>query len=148
METLYFDKKKTLMKQLSLILILIQITCAGCSDKIKKTDFRFTSLTEKENQVELPFHFHAGESASIQNKNIKSTLPLNSKRLGHGLNLTLFPEEMEEIIAQNVLVVINPWSNKILDYVADLRNHPAREFLANDLICSTSSDDPGVFDSG
>lgn len=104
-----------------------------------------TDSLEMAYRAELPFHFHAGESNSIQNKNIKSTLPLDNKRLGHGLNLTLFPEEMEEIKTKGVLVEINPWSNKILEYVADLRNHPAREFLTNDLLCSISSDDPGVF---
>ena len=100
---------------------------------------------QQEHGVNLPFYFHAGESLSVNNRNIEQTLLLPNKRIGHGLNLIYFPDDLQKVKKENVLIEINPWSNKILEYVKDLRNHPARIFLANDLICSISSDDPGVF---
>lgn len=98
-----------------------------------------------EHNVNMPFYFHAGESLSLDNRNINDALALDSRRIGHGLNLVFFPEDFQKVKQLEVLIEINPWSNKILEYVTDLRNHPARIFLANDLICSISSDDPGVF---
>ena len=52
---------------------------------------------------------------------------------------------MEEVKQHNILVEVNPLSNQILGYVADMRNHPARIFLRNGIQCSVNSDDPGVF---
>lgn len=43
------------------------------------------------------------------------------------------------------LIEVSPISNQILGYVSDLRNHPARVLLANNVNISINSDDPGVF---
>ena len=70
---------------------------------------------------------------------------LNNKRIGHGLNAVLFPEVVKAIKDNQMLVEINPWSNKILGYVNDMRNHPGRILLKNQVPCAISNDDPGVF---
>ena len=95
--------------------------------------------------LKLPLFLHAGESNSIINKNLYGAILLGPKRIGHGINLLLYPGLMEEVKQHNILVEVNPLSNQILGYVADMRNHPARIFLRNGIQCSVNSDDPGVF---
>lgn len=100
---------------------------------------------EKKYGVKVPLYLHAGESCSIYNKNI-SEIPLaDNKRIGHALNLIYFPELMEKVKQHQNLIEVNPISNQILGYVSDLRNHPARVLLANNVNLSINSDDPGVF---
>ena len=100
---------------------------------------------EKKYGVKIPLYLHAGESCSIYNKNI-SEIPLaDNKRIGHALNLIYFPELMEQVKQHQNLIEVNPISNQILGYVSDLRNHPARVLLANNVNLSINSDDPGVF---
>jgi adenosine deaminase CECR1 len=100
---------------------------------------------ERETGLNLPLFLHAGESNSIRNKNLYDAVALNSKRIGHGLNLVLYPKLLEEVKRKDILVEVNPLSNKILGYVPDLRNHPARILLSNGVQCSISSDDSGVY---
>lgn len=95
--------------------------------------------------VEITLFLHAGESNSALNKNVLDIVPLNNKRIGHGLNLIYFPKTMEQIRKQNKLVEVSPISNQILGYVSDLRNHPARVLLSNGVQCSINSDDPSVY---
>ncbi|WP_103068399.1 amidohydrolase family protein [Aquimarina sediminis] len=95
--------------------------------------------------LELPLFLHAGESKSITNTNLVDASVLKNKRIGHALNLVLFPEVMKQVKDENMLVEVCPISNQILGYVNDLRNHPARILLENGIQCSISSDDPGVF---
>lgn len=100
---------------------------------------------ENETSYQLPLFLHAGESNSIKNKNLYDAVLLKSKRIGHGLNLVHYPSLVQEVVKNDILVEVNPLSNKILGYIPDLRNHPARILLNNDVQCSISSDDPGVF---
>ncbi|HCX99677.1 MAG TPA: adenosine kinase [Bacteroidales bacterium] len=100
---------------------------------------------EKVYGFELPLFLHAGESNSKNNKNLFDIPLLNNYRIGHGLNLVLFPELIKEIKEKDNLVEINPLSNQILGYVNDLRNHPGKILLRHGVQCSISSDDPGVF---
>nr|WP_315032517.1 adenosine kinase [uncultured Chryseobacterium sp.] len=95
--------------------------------------------------VEMPLFLHAGESASVFNKNILDISLLDNKRIGHGFNLIYFPKSMELIKKQNKLVEVSPISNQILGYVSDLRNHPARVLMSNGIQCSINSDDPSVY---
>lgn len=100
---------------------------------------------EKKYGVKLPLYLHAGESCSIHNHNI-SEIPLaNNRRIGHALNLIYFPKLMEQVKQKQNLIEVSPISNQTLGYVSDLRNHPARVLLANNVNISINSDDPGVF---
>ncbi|MEC3906738.1 adenosine kinase [Tamlana sp. 2201CG12-4] len=100
---------------------------------------------EQETGYQLPLFLHAGESHSVKNKNLYDAVLLNSKRIGHGLNLVLYPSLIEAVKKRDVLIEVNPLSNKILGYFTDLRNHPARILLNKGVQCAISSDDPGVF---
>lgn len=70
---------------------------------------------------------------------------LNSKRVGHGFQLSLFPNLLQEFIKQDICVEACPLSNMVLGYTLDMRNHPVRYMMHQGLQTSISSDDPGFF---
>lgn len=96
-------------------------------------------------EIDLPLYLHAGESNSIKNKNLYDAVLLDTKRIGHGLNLVLFPELIKDIINKDILIELSPISNQTLGYTPDLRTHPGRILLKNGVQCAISSDDPSVF---
>ena len=102
-------------------------------------------ILEKKYGVKLPLYLHAGESCSLYNHNISEIPFAYNKRIGHALNLIYFPELMKKVKQNNNLVEVSPISNQTLGYVSDLRNHPARVLLANNVNISINSDDPAVF---
>lgn len=71
---------------------------------------------------------------------------LNGKRIGHGFQLALFPNLLQEIIRRDICVESCPLSNMVLGYTLDMRNHPVRYMLHQGLQASISSDDPGFFE--
>ena len=71
---------------------------------------------------------------------------LNSKRVGHGFQLFLFPNLVEEFIKKDVCVEVCPLSNMVLGYTLDLRQHPIKDLTHRGLQISISSDDPCFFD--
>ena len=89
--------------------------------------------------------FHAGETNDRSIHNLHDAVLLNSKRLGHGFQLALFPNLLQEIIQRDICVEACPLSNMVLGYTLDLRNHPVRYMLHQGLQASISSDDPGFF---
>ncbi|OQP44794.1 adenosine kinase [Niastella yeongjuensis] len=100
---------------------------------------------EKRYGIAMPLYLHAGESSTIANTNLQEVPFQLNKRIGHGLNLVYFPETMQQVKTAHNLVEVSPISNQELGYVSDLRNHPARVLLANGVLISINSDDPGVY---
>jgi adenosine deaminase CECR1 len=90
--------------------------------------------------------FHAGETHDQEISNIHDSVLLNSKRIGHGFQLTLFPYLVKEVKERDICVEICPLSNMVLGYTLDLRMHPCRFLLSQGVQASISSDDPGFFD--
>ena len=103
------------------------------------------SALEKQYGVTMPLYLHAGESSTTSNTNLVDVPFQYNKRIGHGLNLVYFPDIMQRVKTADNLVEVSPISNQELNYVSDLRNHPARVLLANGVACSINSDDPGVY---
>jgi adenosine deaminase CECR1 len=93
----------------------------------------------------LPCFFHAGETHDRTVTNLHDALLLNSKRVGHGFQLSLFPNLLQEFIKQDICVEACPLSNMVLGYTLDMRNHPVRYMMHQGLQTSISSDDPGFF---
>ena len=89
--------------------------------------------------------FHAGETHDRLITNIHDAVLLNSKRLGHGFQLALFPNLLQEVIKRDICVEACPLSNMVLGYTMDMRNHPVRYMMHHGLQVSISSDDPGFF---
>ncbi|MFL5748868.1 MAG: adenosine kinase [Niastella sp.] len=100
---------------------------------------------EKQYGITMPLYLHAGESSTTANTNLVDVPFQFNRRIGHGLNLVYFPDIMQRVKAADNLVEVSPISNQELNYVSDLRNHPARVLIANGVPCSINSDDPGVY---
>ena len=95
----------------------------------------------------LPLILHSGESLSRDDTNVREALALGAERIGHGLNMGLFPGLEAEVRDAGVSVEVCPISNQALRYVTDLRRHPARGWLRRGMHCTLSSDDPAILGS-
>jgi len=102
---------------------------------------------KKEYNVELPWILHCGESLDVNNQNLIDGHLLNSKRLGHGINLFKHSYLMDILKEKKVCIEINPISHQILKNVRDLRMHPAIGYLNLGLKVSISNDDPTVYNT-
>lgn len=95
--------------------------------------------------IDMPYYFHNGESDWYSNKNLYDAVLLGSKRIGHGLNLTLFSSLIDEVIEQDICLEVSPISNQVLGYVEDLRIHPAHSLIRQGVQITISSDDPAIY---
>eukprot|EP00756_Hemistasia_phaeocysticola_P047989 Hpha_TRINITY_DN22438_c0_g1::TRINITY_DN22438_c0_g1_i1::g.95026::m.95026/K19572/CECR1, ADA2; adenosine deaminase CECR1 len=95
----------------------------------------------------LPFFFHAGETdwrgAQTTGDNVFDAALL-SERVGHGLAFASAPVAVEAFKARGGCVEVCPISNQLLQYVVDLRTHPAVSLLAQGLDVVISNDDPAI----
>ena len=102
--------------------------------------------TDKFSKTEgMDCFFHAGETHDAEVTNLHDAVLLNTKRIGHGFQLALFPHLLKEVIKRDICVEACPLSNMVLGYTLDLRTHPVRFMLSHGLQISISSDDPGFF---
>lgn len=97
-------------------------------------------------KVDMPLTLHAGESEWEHNQNIYDAVLVNARRVGHGINLVFFPALEQEIKRRDICIEVNPMSNQLLGYVADLRLHPAHMLINKGIQITVSSDDPAIFD--
>lgn len=93
----------------------------------------------------VPLYLHAGESLSATDTNVRDALDLGAERIGHGLNMDLFPGLERRVREAGVTVEVCPVSNQELRYVPDLRRHPARGWLRRGMRVALGSDDPSLF---
>jgi adenosine deaminase CECR1 len=90
--------------------------------------------------------FHAGETHNRNIFNLHDSVLLNTRRIGHGFQLALFPNLIEEVKKRDICVEVCPLSNMVLGYTLDLRTHPVRYLLNYGVQVSISPDDPTFFD--
>jgi adenosine deaminase CECR1 len=96
--------------------------------------------------IEMSLLLHSGESNSPGDENvIDAILQPGLKRIGHGTNLFLFPEVEQMVKERDIAVEICPISNRVLQYVPDLRFHPAAGMLKRNVQLVISPDDPTLF---
>ncbi len=100
---------------------------------------------EEKYQIDMPYYFHDGESTWTTNNNLYDAVLLHSLRIGHGLNLYLYPYLVEKVKKEKICIEVCPISNQVLGYIPDLRIHPASRYLKEGIPCVLSSDDPGLF---
>jgi adenosine deaminase CECR1 len=122
----------------------------GEEDSGNKTLYYFKVLLAAvylylQSHVTIPFYLHDGESNWRDSSNVRYAFLLHTRRIGHGLNLYLFPRLEQYYIKRRIPLEVCPISNQVLRYVSDLRLHPANVYLRKGVTCVISSDDPGVF---
>lgn len=81
----------------------------------------------------------------LNNSNLVDLLLLETKRIGHGINLIHHAYLMDYIKQDKICIEVNPLSNQILRYISDLRLHPAKTFLNYGIKICINPDDPGFF---
>lgn len=100
----------------------------------------------RDENAEFPeLYLHDGENSWADDQNLIDAHIFNSRRIGHGLDLYLFPALEQTFRNEQIALEICPISNQILGYVSDLRLHPASGYIRRGLTCVLSSDDPLVF---
>ena len=87
---------------------------------------------------------HDGESDWADNENLIDAHVLGTRRIGHGINLYLFPSLEQEFRSGPTALEVCPISNQTLGYVTDVRLHPANGYIRRGLTCVISYDDPCI----
>ena len=116
----------------------------GQEDAANSTAFFAPVLTTL---PQVPLLLHGGESVSPANTNVREALELGALRIGHGVNMGLFPGLEDEVREAGVTMEVCPLSNQALRYVPDLRRHPAKGWLRRGMRVVLGSDDPAIFGS-
>ena len=111
---------------------IIGFDIAGTEDGNRPLkDFEKILTGENIKESGLKLYLSAGESLAAENTNITDAYLFGTQRVGHGLNLSRFPELMDKYKNDDVCIEICPISNCRMDYTADLRLHPAVQYIRN-----------------
>ena len=70
---------------------------------------------------------------------------LGTNRIGHGLGLIKHPYLLDLVKQRGVAIESCPVSNQIVGFIADLRNHPAINYMRHGIPVILGTDDPGTF---
>lgn len=106
--------------------------------------FMIDSISKSEG-YDLPYYFHDGESTLPSNNNLIDAVMLNTRRIGHGINLFRFPLLELAVKVKKIALEVCPLSNQILGYVQDLRMHPASGYIKRNIPMTLNTDDPQIF---
>lgn len=87
---------------------------------------------------------HAGEEGSADYV-WEAIDILNIKRIDHGNNALQDPDLVTEIIKRDLALTVCPLSNKALQVVPDLKEHPLKKMMEMGLKVTVNSDDPAYF---
>ncbi|MCF0172703.1 MAG: hypothetical protein HUJ91_03095 [Bacteroidales bacterium] len=120
---------------------VIGFDLVGCEDCDRNLEY-YAPVFRK---YDIPIIMHAGESVQDWNRNVAIAAELGYDRIGHGLNSYMFPDAVEDMKKRQVMLEVCPLSNQLLGYVADLRQHPAAQYVKQGLNVSISSDDCAFF---
>ncbi|TKY87198.1 hypothetical protein EX895_003875 [Sporisorium graminicola] len=105
----------------------------------------------KEEGVEIPFVFHAGETledGGDADLNLYDALLLGTKRIGHGVSLARHPILTDMVKERDICLEICPISNQVLGYTSSICSHPSLLALLNrNVPVALSSDDPSIFEN-
>ena len=70
---------------------------------------------------------------------------LNIKRIDHGNNSLQDEKLIAEIVKKNIALTVCPLSNKALQVVPDLKEHPLKKMMDLGMKVTVNSDDPAYF---
>lgn len=104
-----------------------------------------------QNQVNLPFYFHAGETATSgteTDQNLFDAFLLGTRRIGHGFSIYKHPLLMNMAKERKICLECCPVSNEVLRLCASITAHPLPAILAHGVPVALSNDDPGLLGPG
>lgn len=102
----------------------------------------------REEQLDLPFIFHAGETLGDGTKadnNLYDAILLGTKRIGHAYSLYKHPLLLELCRERNILIESCPVSNEVLRYTGCVAMHPMTALLNHGVPVALSNDDATQF---
>ena len=104
-----------------------------------------------EEEVELPFFFHAGEclgDGDSTDNNLFDAVLLGTRRIGHGFSLFKHPLIVDLIKEKRILVECCPISNEILRLTPTIQTHPLPALLSRGVSVALCNDDPAILGHG
>ena len=96
---------------------------------------------------DLPWILHCGETIRGSNYNLVDGLLIGSKRFGHCINLFKLGYLFERVKNKGIVLEINPVSNQTLRQVRDLRIHPCIGYHNNGIKITINNDDPTLYNT-
>ena len=116
-----------------------------------ENNFRtFQELTPsmlKNDDKDLPWILHCGETTKGSNYNLIDAIQHDPKRIGHCLNLFKLGILSEYIKNKQIILEINPISNQTLKQIRDLRIHPCIRYHNEGIKCTINNDDPTLYNT-
>lgn len=119
---------------------VVALDLAG--DEKKYSTASFESLFSIIHEKEIPFTIHAGEIDDMNS--LKTALYYGAKRLGHGIHAIHYPELINQIKENQILLEICPTSNVQTNSVTDYSHHPIKEIQEKGCLISISTDNRTV----
>ena len=108
-------------------------------------DLRSVMLTNDD--PDIPWILHCGESIKGKNFNLVDGFLINSKRFGHCINLFKMGNLIEYVKNKGIILEINPVSNQTLKHVRDLRIHPCIGYHNIGIKITINNDDPTLYNT-
>jgi hypothetical protein len=94
---------------------------------------------------QMNYYFHDGESNWQTNENVLDAILFNTQRIGHGFNIAMRPNLIQELKNRDICLEICPISNQMLQYTPDLRGHYANGLFRSGCPIVLSNDDPAMY---
>ncbi|KAI1824276.1 hypothetical protein F4861DRAFT_539158 [Xylaria intraflava] len=112
-----------------------------------EAEFRKFRMRCNEENLDIPFLFHCGETPDDLEGNLETALELDSRRIGHGYALPVKTGVLAEMKSKNVCVETCPISNMILGLAERMDQHSVYRLLEEKMHCTVSSDNGTLFNS-
>lgn len=119
---------------------VVAVDLAGAEALYKTSSFK--ELFEYANRNNIPFTIHAGEADGYDS--IKSAINFGAKRIGHGVLSINYPDILEELKNNDILLEICPSSNIQTNIYEFIDEHPILELYKKGVLVSINTDNRTV----
>lgn len=133
----YYDRLITVAKAFKEIIVGFDLS--GDEDKYRNS--LFVEFADRVKENGFPLTIHAGETGNPESVREAIDL-LKADRIGHGIGAIADKSLMNLLAQKGIPLEICPTSNLMLGLVRDLKEHPLREFLAENIPITVNTDDP------
>ena len=119
------------------------IDLAGAEALYPTSDYK--ELFEFAKERHIPFTIHAGEAAGADS--VKCAIDFGTSRIGHGIAIKDDTKVYNEIKDKNILLEVCPTSNLKTKTIDDIKDHPIKKFIDDNLNVCINTDDMTVQNS-